>query len=49
MSYTISLRCGCEVYVSGNPATGIAHTRAVERRGDQCRDRRHAVGTRLWL
>jgi len=49
MSYTISLRCGCEVYVSCHPETGVAHTRVIERRGAGCADRRHQVGTRLWL
>jgi len=49
MSYTILLRCGCAVYVSCNPETGVAHTRIIERRGDTCADRRHEVGMRLWL
>ena len=49
MSYTISLPCGCAVYVSCNPETGVARTRIIERRGEPCTDRRHEVGTRLWL
>jgi len=49
MSYTVVLWCGCSVYVSCNPATGIAHSRIVEVRGAACPVRRHEVGTRLWL
>jgi len=49
MSYTVALWCGCKVYVSCNPATGIAHSRIVEARGGVCPVRRHEVGVRLWL
>lgn len=49
MSYTVTLWCGCKVYVSCNPATGIAHSRIVEARGAECPVRRHEVGARLWL
>ena len=49
MSYTVTLWCGCRVYVSCNPATGIAHTRVVEARGTVCPVRRHETGARLWL
>jgi hypothetical protein len=49
MSYTVTLWCGCIAYVSCHPATGLAHTRIVERRGTECRVRRHDVGVRLWL
>lgn len=49
MSHTLTLACGCTVYVSCHPMTGVAHTRIVERRGAACRDRRHDTGTRLWL
>jgi len=49
MSYTVTLWCGCTVYVSCNPATGIAHSRIVEARGTVCPIRRHEVGARLWL
>ncbi len=50
MSYSITLWCGCRVYVSCHPQTRIAHTRIIERRGPACRDRRHDVGgcLRLW-
>jgi hypothetical protein len=48
-SYTLTLQCGCIVYVSCHPRTGIAHTRVIERRGAACKDRRHDVGARLWL
>ena len=49
MSYSVTLWCGCKVYVSCNPATGIAHSRIVESRGTVCSIRRHEVGARLWL
>jgi hypothetical protein len=49
MSYTVTLWCGCIVYVSCNPATGIAHSRIVEARGTACPVKRHEVGARLWL
>lgn len=49
MSYTVTLWCGCGVYVSCNPKTGIAHSRVVETRGGACPVRRHEVGARLWL
>ena len=49
MSYTLTLQCGCVVYVACNPATGIAHTRVIEARGTCCTIRTHDVGTRLYL
>ena len=49
LSYTLTLLCGCTVYVSRDPRTGLAHTRIVERRGTTCRTRRHVVGARVWL
>lgn len=49
MSYTISLWCGCTVYVSCHPRTNMAHTRVIEARGPRCPERRHRVGARLWL
>jgi hypothetical protein len=49
MSYTVTLWCGCSVYVSCNPQTHLAHSRVVERRGPGCPVRRHEVGARLWL
>jgi hypothetical protein len=49
MSHTLTLYCGCLVYVSCNPTTTLAHTRIIERRGVSCRSRRHDVGTRLYL
>lgn len=48
-SYTLTLACGCAVYVSCHPRTGVAHTRIIERRGPSCRNRHHDVGARLWL
>ncbi|HSL21324.1 MAG TPA: hypothetical protein VK886_07310 [Vicinamibacterales bacterium] len=49
MSYTLTLLCGCAVYVSCHPLTGVAHTRVIEHRGIGCRNRRHDVGARLRL
>ncbi len=49
MSYTITLGCGCRVYVSCDPRTRAAHTRIIESRGAVCRVRRHDVGIRLRL
>lgn len=48
-SHTLTLACGCLVYVSCHPRTGVAHTRVIERRGTTCGYRQHDVGTRLWL
>jgi hypothetical protein len=49
MSYTLTLSCGCTVYVSCHPRTRVAHSRIIERRGPGCRNRRHDTGSRLWL
>lgn len=49
MSHTLTLSCGCTVYVSCHPMSGVAHTRVIERRGTSCRNRRHDTGTKLWL
>jgi hypothetical protein len=49
MSYTVTLPCGCDVYVSCHPLSGIAHTRVLERRDAHCRIRNHQVGARVWL
>ena len=49
MSYTVTLSCGCRVYVACHPLRRAAHTRIIERRGPTCRDRRHDTGTKLRL
>ena len=49
MSYTLTLGCGCRLYVACHPETGVAHTRIIERRGDTCLERNHDVGARLAL
>jgi hypothetical protein len=49
MSHTLTLHCGCLVYVSCDPRTAVAHTRIIERRGTACGTRRHEVGARLYL
>jgi hypothetical protein len=49
MSYTVTLWCGCRVYVACHPTRRVAHTRVIERRGADCRTRRHEIGTKLWL
>jgi len=48
-SYSVTLWCGCRVYVSRHPHSGLAHTRIIEQQGEQCRVRQHWVGARLWL
>jgi hypothetical protein len=47
MSYTISLGCGCQVYVSCHPRSGVAHTRVIEFRSQRCAIRSHDVGVRI--
>lgn len=49
MSYTLTLHCGCLVYVSCHPKTQLAHTRIIERRGSACQARLHDVGRQLQL
>jgi hypothetical protein len=49
MSHTLTLQCGCVVYVACDPNTLVAHTRVVERRGATCQVRNHDVGARLFL
>jgi hypothetical protein len=49
MSYNLTLSCGCVVYVSQHPKTGVAHTRVVQSRSATCRHRRHEIGARLFL
>lgn len=48
-SYTITLWCGCQVYVACHPRTRLAHARIIETRGRCCRVRRHEIGARVWL
>lgn len=49
MSYTVTLGCGCRVYVSCHPRTGLEHTRIIETRASACGVRSHAVGVRVPL
>jgi hypothetical protein len=49
MSYTLTLHCGCVVYVSCHPKTRVAHTRIVQARGRECTVRNHDIGHRLYL
>jgi hypothetical protein len=49
LSYTLRLQCGCVLYVSRHPETGIVRTRVIQSRGAQCCDGRHQVGLRLYL
>ena len=49
MSYNLSLRCGCVVYVSCDPRTGLSHSRVIERRGPNCLVRKHEVGLKIYL
>jgi hypothetical protein len=47
MSHTITLCCGCLVYVACDPSSGVAHTRVLERRDPRCGVRTHEVGVKL--
>ncbi len=49
MSHTLTLQCGCLVYVACHPKTTVANTRVIERRGSGCPVRKHQVGVRLYL
>jgi hypothetical protein len=49
MSYTVTLWCGCRVYVACHPVTRLAHSRVIELRDSKCPVRHHDVGARLWL
>ncbi len=49
MSYNLTVRCGCVIYVACDPKTGFAHSRVIERKGDQCKVRTHDIGVRLYL
>ena len=49
MSYSLTLACGCKVYVACHPVTGLAHSRVIERRDRDCRVRTHDVGRRLQI
>jgi hypothetical protein len=49
MSYTVTLGCGCHVYVACHPRNGVAHTRIIEYRAPGCRVRSHDVGVRVPL
>jgi hypothetical protein len=49
MSYSLTLTCGCEVYVSCHPQTGVPHTRIIERRSAACHVRMHEIGRRLQI
>ena len=48
-SYTLTLGCGCTVYVACHPSTGLAHSRVLELRGAECRVRWHETGLQLRL
>jgi hypothetical protein len=49
MSYNLTLRCGCLVYIACDPLTSVEHARIIERRDPGCRVRKHEVGLRLSL
>ena len=48
-SYSVTLWCGCRVYVSRHPRSGLTNARLLERRGAGCPMRKHEIGARLWL
>ena len=49
MSYTLTLACGCTVYVQQDVHRAAAPVRTLQGRGDRCPTPRHAVGVRVWL
>ena len=49
MSYNLTLQCGCVVYVSCDPRTGLSHSRVIERRGTHCLVRNHEIGLKIYL
>jgi len=49
MSYTLTLQCGCTVYVATHPTTGIPHARILEQRSPTCPVRKHEAGLHLAL
>jgi hypothetical protein len=49
MSYTLTLSCGCIVYVSDDPEKPAAPVRVLQVRGAACYIARHTVGFRVWL
>ena len=49
MSYTLTLACGCAVYVHEDVHRATAPVRTLRGRGDRCPTPRHAVGVRVWL
>jgi hypothetical protein len=49
VSHTLTLECGCVVYVSRNPNTAVTHSRVIEKQGSTCTTRHHEVGARLAL
>jgi len=49
MGYSLTLPCGCLVYVACDPHTGLAHTRTIDRRGLHCGRLGHEFGSRVYL
>ena len=49
MSHSLTLQCGCVVYVACDLKSRFAHTRILEEKGSTCGARRHEVGLRLYL
>jgi hypothetical protein len=49
MSYTLTLSCGCVVFVVCQPETRIATSRVIKSRGKTCQIRRHHIGVHLFL
>lgn len=49
MSYTLTLDCGCTVYVACDEKTHVPHARVLERRGQHCQVRKHEVGLKLYV
>ena len=49
MSYTLTLDCGCTVYVSAALTGSMIPTRVLQSRDPDCRVEGHRVGVRIWL
>jgi hypothetical protein len=49
MSYTLTLDCGCIVYVAAEAGESPTPTRVLQSRAAACRVKGHHVGVRVWI
>lgn len=49
MPYTLTLDCGCTVYVDAESSRSQTPTRVLQARAPACQVRGHRVGVRVWL